>query len=290
MRRIWLIWTCLTIALLCAPSAALAYEFEGDDPPSRDRGRSRLTLAACQFQLGFRQLRDQIPSVVGTCLENERRDLPSVNVVQATTRGLLVYRPADSSVQFTDGRTTWVHGPSGVQSRPNDRRFTWESGATLPPQLWPAWDLLLSTPAPEGSGLVSFGGYAQRWLAQSQVRVSVAPLASAWASYSSRSGSIVIAPDVAYDIPEAAAAVLMHELRHAAQQEEGYTDCVQSEVEALFWEAITWQRLTGGGVSDPQTWLQSQENELLELAIAEGEEGVRRLVRSDPGYRQQCDI
>jgi hypothetical protein len=65
---------------------------------------------------------------------------------------------------------------------------------------------------------------------------------------------------------------------------------VPAEVEALFWEAITWQRLTNGGVEPPTTELQRQENFLLRIAVSEGEDGVRNLVLNDPGYQRQCEI
>ena len=41
--------------------------------------------------------------------------------------GLLVWRKADNFTAFTDGGTTWVNGPNGLQSRPNGERFSWEN-------------------------------------------------------------------------------------------------------------------------------------------------------------------
>lgn len=81
----------------------------------------------CSFQLGFQALRDQIPDIVGDCKEDEHFEDSTGNTLQATTGGLLVWRQVDNRTVFTDGATTWLNGPYGVQSRPNDRRpFAWE--------------------------------------------------------------------------------------------------------------------------------------------------------------------
>jgi hypothetical protein len=57
----------------------------------------------------------------------------SGDVLQPTTRGLLVRRTADRVVGFTDGTSTWLAGPCGLQQRPNGARFAWESGAGCGP-------------------------------------------------------------------------------------------------------------------------------------------------------------
>ena len=80
----------------------------------------------CTFVLGFKAFRDQVPEVVGDCLENERVDLESGDTVQRTTRGILVWRQSDRRVAFTDGYRTWVDGPYGMQTRLNVERFAWE--------------------------------------------------------------------------------------------------------------------------------------------------------------------
>ncbi|MBI4322453.1 MAG: hypothetical protein HY675_28505 [Chloroflexi bacterium] len=85
----------------------------------------------CEFRLGFKALRDQIPEVVGSCLENDWFNPLDGNVVQRTTAyhglgGLLVWRKADNWTAFTDGYWTWVNGPFGIQRRLNSERFDWE--------------------------------------------------------------------------------------------------------------------------------------------------------------------
>jgi hypothetical protein len=95
---------------------------------------------APSFQLGFRQLASLIPSVVGQPLEPERHDPSSGDALQSTSTGLLVWRKSDNWTAFTDGATTWIYGPNGLQTRPDDERFPWEqdggtvvAAATAPP-------------------------------------------------------------------------------------------------------------------------------------------------------------
>lgn len=84
---------------------------------------------SCEFKLGFKALRDHIPEVVGDCLEDEHFNADNGNVEQRTSRGLLVWRKADNWTAFTNGSTTWLNGPLGLQSRPNGEQFAWEAPA-----------------------------------------------------------------------------------------------------------------------------------------------------------------
>jgi len=84
----------------------------------------------CGFQLGFKALHDLIPLIVGDCREDEHHNADNGDTLQATTNGLLVWRQADNWTAFTDGTTTWIIGPNGLESRPNGERFTWESAMT----------------------------------------------------------------------------------------------------------------------------------------------------------------
>ncbi len=78
-----------------------------------------------QFRFGFKALADQIPSVVGQPLEEEQI-APNGDIVQRTTTGLMVWRKVDRWNSFTDGGSTWILGPYGLQSRPNSESFAWE--------------------------------------------------------------------------------------------------------------------------------------------------------------------
>jgi len=87
--------------------------------------------ASCTFQLGFAELATQIPDVVGACLESEQH-AANGDALQVTVNGLLVWRKLDNFTAFTDGATTWVNGPFGIQARPNDQRFPWEAPGLRP--------------------------------------------------------------------------------------------------------------------------------------------------------------
>jgi hypothetical protein len=83
--------------------------------------------SSCRFVLGFAALRDLVGTQrVGNCLEDEHFNLENGNAEQRTTGGLMVWRKIDNFTAFTDGGTTWVNGPNGLQSRPNSERFSWE--------------------------------------------------------------------------------------------------------------------------------------------------------------------
>lgn len=85
------------------------------------------------FKLGFWALAQQIPAVVGQPLENEHY-AANGDSQQRTSGGLMAWRKADNWTAFTDGATTWINGPNGLQSRPNGQRYPWEADArSFPP-------------------------------------------------------------------------------------------------------------------------------------------------------------
>jgi hypothetical protein len=67
-----------------------------------------------------------IPHVVGDCLEHPQVEPKYGNVEQRTTGGLMVWQRNYNLATFTDGSTTWVLGPLGLQNRPNTECFSWE--------------------------------------------------------------------------------------------------------------------------------------------------------------------
>jgi hypothetical protein len=89
--------------------------------------------AGCEFRGGFKALRDLIPKVVGDCIEDEHHNPSNGDGLQSTSGGLLVWRKADNWTAFTDGSSTWVNGPLGLQTRGNSERFPWESSVSQPP-------------------------------------------------------------------------------------------------------------------------------------------------------------
>jgi hypothetical protein len=112
VRRLWLAFVAsLLAAFALVPSAS----------------------AACDFKLGFKNIRDQIPDRVGTCLVDEHYNPLNGDSLQETTGGLLVWRKADNFTAFTDGYRSWVNGPFGLQQRLNTEKFPWEPVAPPPP-------------------------------------------------------------------------------------------------------------------------------------------------------------
>lgn len=116
-------------------------------------------VGSCQFILGFADLRDLLgPELVGECLDNQSA-APNGDALQPTTHGLLVWRKADNWTAFTDGSTTWVNGPEGVQQRLNSERLPWEMAPQPTPFAIPTPTpfptvppLPTATPAPAFSG------------------------------------------------------------------------------------------------------------------------------------------
>lgn len=106
------------------------------------------SAAVCEFKLGFAGLRALIPDTVGDCLEDEYLNPRNGNAEQRTTGGLLVWRKYDNWTAFTDGFSTWLMGPYGLQMRLNTGPlFEWER--------IPASNGTLATPPPEPAVIVT---------------------------------------------------------------------------------------------------------------------------------------
>jgi hypothetical protein len=106
----------------------LAFASMANAVPGRAATTSAQQPGHCEFLLGFKALHDLIPSTVGDCIEDEYHNPDNGDALQHTTTGLLVWRKADNWTAFTDGSTTWINGPDGLVSRPNDGPyFPWEA-------------------------------------------------------------------------------------------------------------------------------------------------------------------
>jgi hypothetical protein len=79
--------------------------------------------------MGFAELDAMIPNAVGGCLTNPYQ-ISNGNTVQETVGGLLSWNPSDNLPEFTDGNSTWVLGPFGLQSRANNTKFAYEAPST----------------------------------------------------------------------------------------------------------------------------------------------------------------
>ena len=89
--------------------------------------------SACTYQLGFKALHDLIPQVVGDCVADEYHNPLNGDGLQQSVSGLLVWRKADNWTAFTNGSITWLNGPCGLQTRPNEGPFyAWEGRLGAP--------------------------------------------------------------------------------------------------------------------------------------------------------------
>jgi uncharacterized protein YkwD len=80
----------------------------------------------CQFVLGFQALHDLAPAAISECVDSQAF-AANGDAQQHTTQGLLVWRKADNWTAFTNGAQTWINGPSGLVTRANTARFSWEA-------------------------------------------------------------------------------------------------------------------------------------------------------------------
>jgi hypothetical protein len=83
----------------------------------------------CQLAPVFVMLRDlvgreRVGECVGGVIRNDAGDLS-----QQTTSGMMTFRPSDLVTQFSDGQTTWLYGPRGLESRLSASRLPWETTA-----------------------------------------------------------------------------------------------------------------------------------------------------------------
>ena len=118
---------------------------------------SGLAQAGPEFKLGFQTLAQLIPQVVGQPVDNERFDPDTGNSIQRTTTGMMVWRKATNTAAFTDGSTTWLIGPHGLQVRPNDMRFDWEGAGGTGTSALPSDAVSADfSPGPNGVWTASF--------------------------------------------------------------------------------------------------------------------------------------
>ncbi|MBV9121483.1 MAG: hypothetical protein JOZ39_12305 [Chloroflexi bacterium] len=126
MKRMLAFVAALALLLPVAPGSALA--------------------DGCQFTLGFKDLHDAIPSIVGDCIDNQAF-APNGDAQQHTTKGLMAWRKADNWTAFTDGYRTWIRIPTGIANRLNTERLPGEAQQPDPQAPAPA----PASPAPSAS-------------------------------------------------------------------------------------------------------------------------------------------
>lgn len=241
----------------------------------------------CQFSFGFKALHDLIPATVGDCLSNEAYSTTG-DSLQLTTGGLLVWRKADNHTAFTNGSTTWVLGPLGLQVRPNNARFAWEpdiAPANVDPRLSASYQIAANS---------SFGGLIASLIA-AKIPIRVASLSDAWGAFSiGQDTPVLYVNQRLLDAdPNDAAAVIIHEATHAqdaASRMDLHTPagCIQAEVRARSNELAFWRDQYGPrGKRPPANAYEAQQDYLLGLA----ENGLRALVAETLiTYERECGL
>jgi hypothetical protein len=259
----------------------------------------------CGFALGFQALHDQMPSIVGECQDDEYHG-DSGDGLQVTQGGLLVWRKADNWTAFTNGSTTWLLGPSGVQSRPNAGPFfSWEAtpppleaaASAAPPSpssafaaapwvveaLLPAWNALRQVP--------DIGPLLTDTAIKTNVQITTATLPSGTGGvfYPSRN-VVAITSEILGEDARAKAPVLAHELHHAIQfAADPRQDCLAAEVRAYTVQVLVWSGVWHGSPPN-RTQLESTHNYLLSYYLANGDPGMYSLIAGNKAYQAECDL
>lgn len=157
----------------------------------------------------------------------------------------------------------------------------------IDPALLPAWELLTGI---TDRGLGNAFRDAQRLTG---VRIIVGSLESSMVSvYSPSRNTITVDRSFLNEDPRALAAVLAHELVHAAQEAGGGLSrrtCVADEVEALLSQVLVW-RLLWPSQPPSRTRLERQLTQVWRLYLLGGEPELYKLVVDEPGYQDQCRL
>ncbi len=228
----------------------------------------------CAFRLGFLEMYDLMPAIVGRCLEDER-STASGDSLQETTGGLLVWRKAGNQTSFTDGHWTWIHGPDGLQRRRNSERFAWDPPD---PVLAQALETLRVTPTGERV-------YEQFMRTGATARFE--PLESI-SRYSSFRNLIMVNEQYRNESPEILAHTLIWPaigLFNAAERTQTWSVCMESVIDREVAQAQWWHELFGEhGKGDP-TGLEQWANYEVTLLV---NESLRYWLQLSPHYREQC--
>jgi hypothetical protein len=93
-----------------------------------------------------------------------------------------------------------------------------------------------------------------------------------WAAYVPKTGTLILAPDLRSESPQAVATVLAHEGLHVIDNAKygsvrNEVACYTYETSAFHLQAAVWQSFYGdGGKADPNTRLERELNEILAMA------------------------
>ena len=229
--------------------------------------------ATPEFRNGFETLAQLIPDIVGQPLANEQFNPQMGQATQPTTGGLLVWTKVTNTTAFTDGSTTWIIGPSGLQVRPNSVRFEWEGpdpedlfldvgttrGLDIAPVLVDAAQTLQT---------VDGGEWLLRVAAENAVAIrSGSTPPNVLGAYFPNRNLVVISSRLNSYSSRVRAAVLAHELQHAAGAAAGDLpatpeQCINFEAEAFGREATVWSDLWDGNLPPDTNPVVAQLNDV----------------------------
>jgi len=89
------------------------------------------SASTCSLLANFQPLRDAAPTEVGECRGDQLSE-DNGDAIQATSKGLLMWRKAENWTGFIGPSRTIVLGPSGLERRANTERFGWELNGLTP--------------------------------------------------------------------------------------------------------------------------------------------------------------
>ncbi len=253
---------------------------------------SALAQPAPQFQMGFATLASLIPDIVGQPIAHEQFDSQSGQSVQPTTRGLMVWRKVDNATAFTNGSTTWILGPGGLQQRPNDTIFAWERPMVV--EVAPVGD-----PSPEVTvdtaiqqlAAVPAGADLVNAATQNGVLIEMGRLPrTALGAFIPEENLVIVSSQLASAPSKAPANVLAHELQHAedvATMGEPQTpaQCFNFEERAFFKQATVWEQLWGGNLPPNSNPFYAEFNDIAVTVATNPNAFVAQLVQR---YQSEC--
>lgn len=124
----------------------------------------------CELGPGFAALREALGAeTVGGCAQ-QAMSTASGDTQQRTTTGLLFWRKVDNVPGFTDGATTWLLGPSGLEMRAAPDLLPWEPTPTPTPRPTPTRVVADVDVVAQGYGVASGTGLAVTYAAVLQNR------------------------------------------------------------------------------------------------------------------------
>ncbi len=253
---------------------------------------SVLAQTTPQFRTGFAVLAGLIPDVVGQPVADEQFNPQTGQSVQPTTRGLMVWRKGDHATAFTNGSTTWLLGPGGLQQRPNGMLFAWERPVILNAAQMPDADpntmrdsaLQQLRAVPEGAPLVSSA-------TRNEILIEVERLPhGVLGAFIPEEKLVILASQLQSAPAKTPADVLAHELQHASDlatmgEPQTPAQCYNFEKRAFFKQAEVWRELWGGQLPPANNPYYAEFNDIATTVATNPDAFAAQLVQR---YHSEC--